>query len=170
MDQNNLNLIQNRLLYDLDELYDKIVQHDGNNNEKAIMGLLAHMKEKKLFESDFFEYWLIKFLNAPSKIGFFYLDEPNYHILGFDAKTIGPLLSSYIIFLEDHFHNEELIELIEHALNNRCIFEGLFFNRFSQELISIDMNEKFREKNSKNIEIYFNKKLDLKNDVGLVKI
>lgn len=170
MSQNNLTLIQNRLIYDLDRLYEKILEHDSNNNEKAIMGLLAHIKEKIIFGNDFFEYWLIKFLNSPSKIGFFYLDEPNYHILGFDAKTIGPVLSSYIIFLEDHFYNDELIELIEHALNNKCIFEGVFFNRFPKELVSVDVCKKFKEKNSKNLEIYFNKNLDYKNNIDAVKI
>lgn len=165
-----LTLVQTMAFNDVQASYDKIISQSTSLHEKSIMGMFFYIKEKKLFEDDFFEYWFVKLLNAPATISCFYLDEPNYKIFGFDEKTIGLVLSSHLLFLQNACYYKELSEMLSHALNNGCILESSFFNILTTELISEQDMKIYKERNQFNIEKYLQKVLPPKTDVSGVKI
>ena len=165
MNRRNLNLVQQMSLDDLDKLYDQIITNSTGANSMALMGLLSSLRERKLFNQDFFEYWLVKLLNAPNSIGLFFLDEPNYKILGFDPKTIGQFLSHHLMFLKNYHSSIE--PMVEHALHNDCFFEPGFLNQFQIEENNLVT---FRKKNQENIEKYLFNSLDDKFQKNQIKI
>ena len=166
----NLTLVQTMALNDVQASYDKITSRSTGFYEKSIMGTFSYIKEKQLFEADFFEYWFVKLLNAPAPIGCFYLDEPNYKIFGFNEKTIGLVLSSHLLFLQNGFYYQELSEMLSHALNNGCVLEPGFFNLLTTDLISEQDMQIYRERNQFNSEKYLQGLFPSKGDVSGVKI
>lgn len=166
----NLTLVQTMALNDVQASYDKIILRSTGFYEKSIMGMFSYIKEKQLFEDDFFEYWFVKLLNAPTSIGCFYLDEPNYKIFGFSEKTIGIVLSSHLLFLQNACYYTEMSEMLSHALNNACVLEPGFFNLLTTDMISEHDMEIYKEKNKFNTEKYLQKVFPLKSDIHGVKI
>lgn len=165
-----LNLLQTMALNDIQLCYDKIINKSIGSYEKSIMGMFAYVREKKLFNDDFFEYWFIKFLNSPISISYFYLDEPSYKIFGFNEKSVSTVLTPHLIFLKNSGYDSILYEMLTHALNNKCVLEQDLFNTLMKGAINETIFLQLKDINSSNLEYYLNKNLSLKNDIKAIKI
>lgn len=156
-------VLEEQILNDLNYSFGKFLATNEPKELNTLLQILFHAQTKKLYNFDFYEYWLNKLLSLSFNQGSYILCVPSAinSIFGMNEKETGDFLSKKIDFLISINEFERVINWITLALQGNVVFEKAWLINIIN-YIGLDEQEKIIEENNRNEAFFLNKKLKIK--------
>lgn len=156
-------IIEKEILKDLAYSFEKFIEKNEPKELNTLLQILFHSKAKKMFNFDFYEYWLNKLLSLSFNQGSYILCVPSVinQVFEMNEKELGNFLSKKIDFLIAINDFERVVNWLTLSLQGNVIYEKSWLINIIT-YIGIEDSEKLIEENNRNEAFFLNKVLKIK--------